>query len=133
MKIKLDHVGFVTNNPEKFEKFWVGILGFKRIWESKLTPEICKFLFDIDYGVLCRRYEKDDMVIEIHCFDKPVIESSKQFNRFGLNHICLFVDDRREFLKQYNLKAKIYDNPRGHKNIFLQDFEGNWIELKEKL
>ena len=79
------------------------------------------------------RYKRGGMVIEIHCFNKKVKESSQKFNRFGINHICLFVEDRKKFLKKYKFDAKIYHNPKGHLNIFIRDFEKNWIELKEKL
>jgi len=132
-KLKLKHVGWVTNNPDLFERFWCGILGFKKVWESHLTPKMCKALFDIKGGALCRRYEGWGTTIEIHEFEEKIPEDNYPFNRFGIHHICLQVDDREKFLKLYPFKKYVYNNPKGHQNIFIRDFEGNWIELYKTL
>lgn len=131
MKIKLDHVGWVTSDPEKFEAFWVDILGFEKIWESYLSSELAQTLFGINHGARCLRYKKGDLTIEAHVFDEPVIGLPILFDRFGLNHIALHVEDRQEFLEQYDFDTYVYHNPKGWDNIFVRDFEGNWIELKE--
>lgn len=131
MKIKIDHIGWVSNNLQKFEDFWVKILGFKKIWESNLTPEMVRTLFGINCGSRCLRYQKNTLTIECHLFDKPLYQITPSFEKFGINHICLHVDNRQEFLKQYSFQTHIYHNPKGWDNIFIRDFEGNWIELKE--
>lgn len=131
MEIKLDHVGWVTNDPEKFEAFWGDILGFEKIWESYLIPELAQTLFGINCGARCLRYRKGDLTVEVHVFDEPVTEKTTPFHQFGLNHIALLVEDREEFLKLYDFDVYIYHNPKGWDNIFVRDFEGNWIELKE--
>jgi len=131
MKMKLDHVGWVTNDPEKFEAFWVDVLGFEKVWESYLPPELARTLFGIGCGARCLRYRRGDLTIEVHAFDEPVVERHTAFDRFGLNHIALHVEDRHEFLKQHDFDTYVYHNPKGWDNIFVRDFEGNWIELKE--
>jgi catechol 2,3-dioxygenase-like lactoylglutathione lyase family enzyme len=133
MLLKIDHVGWITNNVNKFEKFWVDILGFEKVWESHLSEELAKTLFGVNYGAKCLRYKKDEIVIEVHSFDQLVNEEEQIFVKYGINHIALFVPSREEFLKQFNFNTHIYHNPGGWDNIFIQDFEGNWIELKEKL
>lgn len=133
MKISLQHVGWVTNNLELFEKFWVDILGFKRVWESRLPVELTQKLFGLSYGAICRRYELENITIEVHKFDEFIEEKKSPFNQFGINHICLLVENRIEFLKKYNFDSYIYNNPAGHQNIFIRDMEKNWIELRENL
>ena len=133
MKILIDHIGWITNDPNKFEAFWVDILGFNKIWESWLTPQLARTLFGVKCGAKCLRYQKDDIVIEIHQFNRKVKEHANHFVRFGLNHVALFVPSRKEFLAQYKFETHIFHNPKGWDNIFIRDFEGNWIELKEKL
>ena len=59
MIISLKHVGWVTRRPDLFERFWCDIFGFKKIWESEVTPTMTKILFGLDEGAHCRRYEKD--------------------------------------------------------------------------
>jgi catechol 2,3-dioxygenase-like lactoylglutathione lyase family enzyme len=131
--MQIDHIGWITNDVEKFESFWVDILGFEKVWKSHLSEDLAKTLFGVDYGADCLRYKKDDIVIEVHKFDKPVKEEEQHFLKYGINHIALFVQSRADFLKQYPFTTHIYHNPGGWDNIFIQDFEGNWIELKEKL
>ncbi len=133
MKMRVDHIGWVTNDLQKFESFWVKILGFKKIWESILSPEMTKTLFGINCGAKCIRYKKGKVTVECHLFDKPVVENKLRFRKFGINHIALHVQNRAKFLKLYHFQVHIYHNPKGWDNIFIRDFEGNWIELKETL
>lgn len=129
--MKIDHVGWITNDVAEFEKFWVDILGFEKVWESRLSPELAHTLFGVGYGASCLRYKHGDDVIEVHKFDVPVEINSTSFIKHGINHIALLVDDRQEFLKKHDFTTHVYHNPKGWDNIFIQDFEGNWIELKE--
>ena len=131
--MKLDHVGWVTNDLGLFEKFWVDILGFERIFESHIPPEMNGELFDIHYGAYCARYTKGDITLEVHVYDEPITPRELPFNLYGLNHIALHVEDRPGFLKKYDFDKRIYNNPKGWQNIFIRDFEGNWIELRTTL
>lgn len=133
MNISLKHVGWATNRPDLFEKFWVKILGFKKVWESKISSKKTKVLFGMVGGATCRRYTRKDITIEIHIFDNGAIVSSDTFNTEGLNHICLQVDNREDFLKLYDFTKTVYKNPEGHENVFIRDFEGNYIEIFEQL
>jgi len=125
----LRHVGWVTANPGLFERFWCQLMGFKKVWESRLSREMCQTLFDIDDEATCRRYEGHGTTIETHHFDKEISSERYPYNRFGIHHICLNVDDRIKLLKKYPFEKRIYNNPAGHQNIFIRDFEGNWVEL----
>lgn len=129
---KLDHVGWVTNNLELFEKFWIDILGFEKIFESHIPNEMNQILFGCD-SAYCARYRKGDITLEVHVYEDPVKEEEIPFNKFGINHIALHVKDREKFLKQYPFDKRIYHNPKGWDNIFIRDFEGNWIELRTTL
>lgn len=127
----LDHTGFVTSDLELFESFWVKILGFKRIFESYIDPEMNRVLFGLE-GARAIRYKKDAVVIEVHVYDDPIkVSKFPPFNVFGLNHISLHVKSRKAFLKKYDFDKRVYHNPKGWDNIFIRDFEGNWIELRE--
>lgn len=127
--MSLDHVGWVTNNLKLFEEFWVDILGFEKIFESQIPNEMNQTLFGCN-SAYCARYKKD-FTIEVHVYDEPVYEKMPKFNTFGINHIALLVDDRKEFLKKFDFQKRVYHNPKGWDNIFIRDFEGNWIELRE--
>lgn len=129
--MKLDHVGWVTNDLVLFEKFWVEILGFEKIFESHIPDEMNHTLFGCN-GAYCARYTNKIFTIEVHVYDEPVAVDKRPFNVFGLNHVALLLDStREEFLKKYDFEKVVYHNPKGWDNIFIKDFEGNWIELRE--
>ena len=129
---ELKHTGWLSNNVDLFERFWCGLLGFEMVWESK-GKEMFKTLFDIDSEGTVRRYEKDGITIEVHFFEEKAPENNGSFFNKGINHFCLLVDDRDKFLKTYPFDKRIYDNPKGHQNIFIKDFEGNFIEIYQRL
>jgi len=136
MKSKLNHVGLVTNDRERFEDFWCKGLGFEKVWEASIMPEKIKILFGIDGGATAIRYQKDEDVIEIHLFNKPVYGITQDFRKFGINHISLLVEDRDEFIKDLSsrvqyLEIRRFHDPSGWDNIFIRDYDGNWIELRE--
>lgn len=136
--MRLDHIGWITNDIEKFEYFWCRGLGFEKVWEANIMPEKVKQLFGIERATQAMRYKKDDMVIEIHVFNPPLEDHYTPFDRFGINHIGLWVGNREEFIEE--LKGKIgyvevkkYWDPSGWWNIFIKDYDGNWIELRTTL
>lgn len=127
--MKLDHVGYVTNNLKLFEKFWVKKLGFEKVFESHIPSEMSQALFGCN-SAYCARYKKE-FIIEVHVYDEPVYEGKRPFNVFGINHVALHVNNREEFIKPF--KKHIYHNPKGWDNIFIEDYEGNWIEVRTNL
>jgi len=133
-----DHIGWITKDIKLFEEFWCNKLGFELVFESFLDRERSLSLFGLDTSGTIRRYQRATMVIEIHHLDS-VSEASQDFNRFGINHIALHVEDREAFLHELiagnNKEVPVHrhENPGGWFNLFIQDFEGNWIELRESL
>ncbi len=138
MHFKLDHIGWITNDVEKFVCFWCGGLGFEKIWEANIMPAKVKTLFGIEAATRAMPYKKDDMVIEIHVFDPPLPVGEVKFDTFGINHIGLWVENREEFIEELKgrigyVEVKKYFDPSGWWNIFIKDYDGNWIELRTNL
>ena len=136
----LDHVGWVTNNPKLFESFWCVILGFKLIKTGELSRELCMTLFSYPGSATAQRYAHPEWStdIEIHIFNGPQAESDRYFEGHGINHICFHTGgpgSRQLFLEQLpsSVVSYVYDNPAGWQNIFIRDFEMNWVELRETL
>jgi catechol 2,3-dioxygenase-like lactoylglutathione lyase family enzyme len=130
-KYLLDHVGYVTNNLKAFEDFWCSVLGFEKYFESQIPDVMNHALFGCN-SAYCARYIRD-FTIEVHVYDDLVKEEKKPFNSFGLNHIAIWVEDRPKFLASYPFKTHIYHNPKGWDNVFIEDLEGNWIEVRTKI
>ena len=139
-KHKLDHVGWITQDVELFESFWVEILGFELVNESVLTPKMASYLFKTS-PALIRRYSHSgwDIDIEIHQFEyKQPSTHQFPFQTKGINHICIHTGgpgSRQKFLDDLpgGVKRHVFDNPKGWQNIFIRDFEANWVELRENL
>lgn len=130
--MRIDHIGFITRDVQRFEAFWCSVLKFECKHISTLSREAAQTLFGIDAEASIKRYFYGDMSVEIHDFGKNTVEASQSFARFGINHFCFYVSDRDEFIKNLpsNVAIKVFDNPGGWKNIFIRDYEDNWIELR---
>lgn len=132
-----DHIGWITNDITMFERFWCDILGYECTYKSTLEKERAAFLFGAGEAET-RRYSRPGCLdIEIHKFTENE-PSTTGFHRVGMNHVCLFTGGkgtRNRFLADLpaEVEKKIYRNEGGWDNIFIKDFEGNWIELRERL
>lgn len=136
--MRLDHIGWITNSVEKFEYFWCKGLGFEMVWEANIMAEKVKTLFGVERATRAMRYKKEDMTIEIHVFDPPLPAGEIKFDTFGINHIGLWVENREEFIAELvgrigYVEVKKYWDPSGWWNIFIKDYDGNWIELRTTL
>jgi catechol 2,3-dioxygenase-like lactoylglutathione lyase family enzyme len=141
MQVKLDHVGWITDRPERFEEFWCDALGFQRIKESEIDTSMTEFLFAKSGGAKIRRYRHPEFEgfpdIEIHVFERGLY-ASQAFDRIGINHICLHTGgpgSKVDFLSRLpdDVTIHVYKNPGGWDNIFVRDYDHNWIELREDL
>jgi len=136
----MDHVGWITKNTELFERFWVGVMGYEAVKETAVDPDLARALFHHESMGRIIRYRKENAGpdIEIHAFVDGCDPAPQTFQRFGINHICIHTGgpgSRQEFIDALpsDVKVHTYDNPKGWKNHFIQDYEGNWIELRERL
>lgn len=135
IEFRWHHAGFVTSDVPLFERFWCGVLGFVR--EADRVHEAAKFtrLFGIRTGGRMIRYCKDACIIEIHSFDRGIADTPDfGYDRYGLNHICLAVDSKEEFLKRLppDVERTTYLDPGGWTNLLVRDYEGNWVEIREE-
>lgn len=131
----LDHIGWSTVDVEKFERFWGRVLGFELVGTSVLDEARAKTLFDVDGSAEIRRYVKNGMTVEIHNFGQNQIEASQSFARAGISHICLNVEDREGFLAELppDVEVKKVQHSGGWWNIFVRDYEGNWVEVRTSM
>jgi catechol 2,3-dioxygenase-like lactoylglutathione lyase family enzyme len=136
--VKVDHIGLVTNDIERFEDFWVKGMGFNKIREVTLRPEKVRALFGMDKKAKAYIYQKEGVRIEVHVFNPPLEIENMDFDRFGVNHVSLYVDSKEQFIqllrfKIGNIDVRKFQDPGGWYNIFVRDFDGNWIEIREEL
>ena len=137
--MRLDHVGFITSEIKKFEEFWCEILGYRCFHQSKLTKDMAMLLFETDEEAEIRRYRAvcvEGPDIEIHVFKNgPKHPDWHLFQSYGINHVCLHTggpESRRTLLERLpeRVEVRVFNNPKGWQNVFIRDFEGNWVELR---
>lgn len=135
----IDHIGWITRDISLFEKFWCGLLGYKEVGSSLADEDMMTTLFGAGPANIKRYHHPFGLGpdIEIHQFDQGS-PSPHLFQRPGINHICLMMGgrgSREKFIETLpnGVKLKSYNNPRGWVNMFINDYEGNWIELREQL
>jgi len=134
----IDHVGWITKDIEKFEGFWCEVLGYECMHTSAAPSEMMTTLFGAGEATI-KRYshpKNQGPDIEIHYFPEHGEVEEQPFYRFGINHVCILTGgagSRTDFLSKLpeTVEKAIYDNPGGWQNIFIRDYEGNWIELRE--
>lgn len=144
--MRIDHVGFITADPEVFESFWCDVLGYQLGKEGIVSTEQAKVLFGYEGCLGIRRYVKENVSpdIEIHFAlggrsdASSLAEDSLPFSRVGMNHLCLHLGQagsRQKLLESLPSQTSscIFANPKGWQTIFIRDYEGNWIELREDL
>lgn len=137
--MRLHHIGWNTTDPELFEKFWVNLIGYELTFTSYLDQRRASQLFGFRSTAEIRRYSHPDYQlpeIEIHCFKRPD-KAPRSFKQEGITHVCLQVEDRETFIDNLRKnKCKVNEcentsNGKCWKNYFVQDFENNWIEIRE--
>jgi len=137
MSWTIDHIGWITGDIALFESFWCDLLGYELCLTTTAPAEQMEALFGYGEGSLVRRYTHPTLGpdIEIH---HVRAEGEIPFIRPGMNHICLHLGkkgSRQALLEKLPLdvERRIYDNPKGWQTIFIRDYEGNWVELREAL
>jgi len=134
----LNHIGWVTQDIEAFESFWCNLLGWRCIYTSRGTEEMMGQLFQAGPAIIKRYSKEGSLDLEIHYFLETERTDSLDFQRQGINHVCLFTGgkgSRQELLNKLpeGVSRIVYDNPGGWQNIFIRDYENNWVELREDL
>jgi catechol 2,3-dioxygenase-like lactoylglutathione lyase family enzyme len=136
----LSHIGWITNDIMLFESFWCDLLGFTCNYKSNLDNPQTLALFGVSGTPEIRRYSHPEwsLEIEIHCLENNATIPKRSFFAPGINHICLSTgkranNSRERFIQALPAHVQIcrYHNPGGWENLFIQDFENNWIELRE--
>lgn len=131
---RIGHVGVLSNNLSLFESFWCDIVGFRKVWESELSSQKAQALFGVPTTAKIVRYSGfGDTLLEVHVPTQQVALRETQFFRFGFNHLCIEITDRERFVHHLPSTVGIhrFDNPGGWENVFIRDFDGNWLEVRQ--
>lgn len=132
-QIKFNHIGIFTRHHRRLLDFYLLALGFKKEYQTLLPENVMYPIFGMPYECHMVRLTREDVALEIFWLDDYKLKSAGRWMS-GYNHFGLEVKDRDKFLKRIKVrfKARIIKVDRGsHFVYFIQDTDGNLIEIKE--
>ncbi len=97
--------------------------------EPKTLPaSLSRAIFNIDSQLRMINYRGESVHFEIF-IRADSINYARQ-----IEHVCLEVDDRKDFLKKcHDLKFEVSQIPKGGRTLtFIRDDDGNLFEIKQK-
>lgn len=140
MIIGMDHTGFIVSDVDKMASFYKDVLGFKevRVAERDGGPASQVVGYDnVHYKAILMNLGEGH-VLELIQYMRPEGADRPTEERavIGASHIAFRVEDVDATFKHLvDNGAKPMNPPTeivpGHKGCYLQDPEGNWIELLE--
>jgi len=122
------HVGLTCSSEEKADRFYEGLLGFKKLDPEFIPKEMSAAIFGLDAKVKKIYYAGESFRFEIFVYCNGN-DHSRLFD-----HVCFEVKNLEEFLgKCRRSDIDIIRVPKGDYLVtFIKDFDGNLFEIKGK-
>lgn len=125
--MRLNHVALVCGSEQNADVFYKDVLGLRKIKSFLLSNDLARQIFGIDREYRVVVYGNDRFTAEVFIDDRsPERDTS-------LEHTCLEVKDREEFVKRCEaMHVEVNRIPKGDALLtFVKDFDGNLFEIKE--
>lgn len=128
--MKMEHYAVASRTEEESERFYVHLLGLKKIREFNVSAELMKALFGLEKSSRVIRYADEEMDIEVFITD----DESQAQDTF--THGCILVAQRDDFLRKaqsQGFKTRQVPKPNTETyHLFIKDSYGNNYEVKER-
>lgn len=128
--MKFEHIGLGYNSEEGADKFFLTLLGLKKIRSKSVSSELIKAFFGVKGEYKFVQYAGNEVNFEVF------ITNDKSSVKDVFTHSCLLVENRDDFLsKSSSMGYDIIKVPRDENNsyyLFIKDTFGNLYEIKEK-
>jgi catechol 2,3-dioxygenase-like lactoylglutathione lyase family enzyme len=129
--MKIEHVAVGYNSEEEADKFFIDLLGLKKVRSKSVPPDLMEKFFGVKREQEFVVYRKDDTNFEVFLtYDK-----SKSKDVF--THSCLVIENRDGFVdKASSLGFDVVKVPRKDGDgyyLFIKDSFQNLYEIKEKM
>lgn len=126
--MNLKHTGLVCAKEETADKFYQNLLGLTKNNPKILPRDLSKQIFGIDSELKMINYMNEDLHFEIFIHEEEKAPSGR------IEHICIEVDDRKEFLNRcQSLGVAILQIQKEQKTLlFIWDFDRHLFEVKER-
>jgi catechol 2,3-dioxygenase-like lactoylglutathione lyase family enzyme len=125
--MRLNHVALVCGSEQNADVFYKDVLGLRKIKSFVLSNDLAHRIFGIDREYHVVVYGNDRFTAEVFIDDRSP-ERDK-----SLEHVCLEVEDREEFVKKCEaMHVEVNRIPKGDALLtFVKDYDGNLFEIKE--
>ena len=139
MLLKMHHTGFVVSDLETVARFYEDIIGLTPLPRRERDGgAISQILGYEGTHIKIAEFVHDDCMLELIEYVHPPGSDAhiRERNSFGASHIAFEVEDINEAYallvangaQRLNPPIEIVD---GKKGCYLQDPDGNWVELLE--
>jgi catechol 2,3-dioxygenase-like lactoylglutathione lyase family enzyme len=126
--MQFKHVALVSSSEEKSDRFYMNLLGLKKVNSKTIPSTLSKRIFNLDAELKIINYSNDNIHFEIFIDDKKRSKTNR------IDHVCIQVDDLESFLEKCRAMAlEILQVPKGDAFItFIKDDDGNLFEIKQQ-
>lgn len=126
--MKIDHIAIAQNTEEDSDKFFVELLGLRKIRSFLVSADKMMNFFGVNQEYSFLRYEDENLGVEVVITN----DNSKSTDLF--THPCLIIENRDELIeKAQKLEFPVIKVPRDSGSgyyLFIKDNYGNLYEIK---
>ncbi|MFX1308443.1 MAG: VOC family protein [Promethearchaeota archaeon] len=128
--MKIEHIAVGYNSEEEADKFFIELLGLKKIRSKSVPPNLMEEFFGVKKEQKFVIYGMEDSNFEVF------ITNDKSKAKDVFTHSCLVIKNRDEFLdKASSMSFEVIKVPRKESDgyyLFIKDSFQNLYEIKEK-
>ncbi|MFX0140490.1 MAG: VOC family protein [Candidatus Hodarchaeota archaeon] len=129
--MKIEHIAVGYNSEKESDKFFIDLLGLKKIRLKSIPPELRDKAFGMKREYTFVVYGNEDLSFEVF------ITNDNSKARDAFTHSCLLIENRDEFVnKASSMGFDVAKVPRKESEgyyLFIRDSYRNLYEIKEKL
>ena len=130
-KMKFEHIAVGYNSEEEADKFFIDLLGLKKVRSKSAPPDLMEKFFGVKREQTFVVYGKENLKFEVFMTN----DKSKAKDVF--THSCLVIKNRDEFVeKTSSMGFNVMKVPRKDGEgyyLFIKDSFQNLYEIKEKM
>lgn len=128
-KMKIEHVAIGYNSEEEADKFFIDLLGLKKIRSKSVSIDLMQSFFGVKKETKFVIYGDKDSSFEVFITN----DDSKAHDIYS--HFCLLIENRDEFVaKASSMGFDVIKVPRKEGEgyyLFVKDLFDNLYEIKE--
>ena len=128
-KMKIEHVAIGYNSEDEADKFFIDLLGLKKIRSKSVSEDLMQSFFGVKKESKLVIYGDKDSSFEVFITN----DDSKAHDIY--THFCLLIENRDEFVvKATSMGFDVIKVPRNNGEgyyLFIKDLFDNLYEIKE--